>query len=104
MMIARGLKHFLIMGLLTLAMAGPAWAAGGAPPAIAEQTLYKFCSQSNCLDGAFPNSPLVVDAAGNLYGTSHYGGSQDHGLVFKLTPTNTGWTQTVDSGVPTGKG
>ena len=99
MTIARGLKHFFVVGLFTLAMAGPGLAAGGpqggAPPAITEQTIYKFCSQTNCLDGAFPNSPLVIDGAGNLYGTSQYGGNQDNGLVFKLTPTGTGWSETV---------
>src|SRR5437660_147922 len=99
MTIARGLKHFFVVGLFTLAMAGPGLAAGGpqggAPPAITEQTIYKFCSQTNCLDGAFPNSPLVIDGAANLYGTSQYGGNQDNGLVFKLTPTGTGWSETV---------
>ena len=33
-------------------------------------TLYSFCSQSNCADGAHPNGNLAQDAAGNFYGTT----------------------------------
>jgi uncharacterized repeat protein (TIGR03803 family) len=35
-------------------------------------------------DGFFPSSPLVQDAAGNLYGTTASGGASDGGTVFKL--------------------
>jgi uncharacterized repeat protein (TIGR03803 family) len=37
-------------------------------------------------DGQTPNSTLVRDALGNLYGTTAYGGSADYGTVFKLSP------------------
>jgi uncharacterized repeat protein (TIGR03803 family) len=44
--------------------------------------------------GALPQSALVADAAGNLYGTTPYGGA--FGVVFKLTLSKSGaWTQTV---------
>jgi hypothetical protein len=36
--------------------------------------LYTFCADSQCADGSVPNS-LIMDAAGNLYGTTAYGGS-----------------------------
>jgi uncharacterized repeat protein (TIGR03803 family) len=35
------------------------------------------------------NSPLIIDAAGNLYGTSGNGGDFKDGSVFKVTPTGT---------------
>jgi uncharacterized repeat protein (TIGR03803 family) len=47
-----------------------------------ETTLYSFTGQS---DGGYPFAELVLDAAGNLYGTtSHFGSSGGCGTVFKL--------------------
>jgi len=50
-------------------------------------------------DGAGPASGLVMDAAGNLYGATTFGGNADpnpDGVVFKLTPgLNNSWTETV---------
>ena len=37
-------------------------------------------------DGRLPNGGLLRDAAGNLYGTTRFGGASDNGVVFKLTP------------------
>jgi uncharacterized repeat protein (TIGR03803 family) len=48
-------------------------------------TLYSFCSQSNCTDGASPVSGLVQDAEGNLYGTTYREGVGGAGTVFKIT-------------------
>src|SRR6266851_3337530 len=88
-----------IAGLLALATGGLGFAnaelRASAVPSVTEQTVYRFCSQSNCADGAVPTSRLVIDGAGNLYGTTALGGSHDHGTVFKLVPTNTGWAETV---------
>jgi len=36
-------------------------------------------------DGASPYSRLIRDAAGNLYGTTSFGGAFDYGTVFKLS-------------------
>jgi uncharacterized repeat protein (TIGR03803 family) len=36
--------------------------------------LYKFCSVAGCTDGATPMAGLLLDAAGNLYGTTLGGG------------------------------
>jgi uncharacterized repeat protein (TIGR03803 family) len=53
-------------------------------------TLYSFCSQTNCTDGAYPYAGLVQAANGDLYGTTNYGGvNGDFGTVFKITPTGT---------------
>lgn len=49
-------------------------------------TLYSFCSQTNCTDGALPEAGLVQAANGNFYGTTFYGGAHDAGTVFEVTP------------------
>jgi uncharacterized repeat protein (TIGR03803 family) len=41
--------------------------------------------------GEGPMSGVIMDAAGNLYGTTFGGGAYSQGSVFKLTPTNGGW-------------
>jgi uncharacterized repeat protein (TIGR03803 family) len=41
-----------------------------------------------------PMSGVIMDAAGNLYGTTFGGGAYSQGSVFKLTPTNNGWVFT----------
>lgn len=41
-----------------------------------------------------PPASLVMDAAGNLYGTTLSGGEYQAGSVFKLTPTAGGWIYT----------
>src|ERR1039457_179507 len=51
-------------------------------------TLYSFCSQSGCTDGAGPEAGLVQAANGNFYGTTYYGGTNG-GTVFKITPGGT---------------
>ena len=55
---------------------------------------YSFCSQLSggvCLDGAGPDAGLIMDASGNLYGTTPVGGPTDNGTVFEIsqvTPTS----------------
>jgi uncharacterized repeat protein (TIGR03803 family) len=61
-----------------------------------EHVLYSFCASANCSDGGEPVGGLVFDSAGNLYGTTVRGGSQDSGVVFQLTPGAGGkWTENV---------
>jgi len=51
-------------------------------------TLYSFCSESGCADGAFPVAGLLQTADGNLYGITLSGGRPaDGGTVFEITPT-----------------
>ena len=57
-----------------------------------------------------PQGNLVMDVNGNLYGTTYTDGAYEFGSVFKLTPTNGGWTYTSlhdftdgdDGGLPVG--
>jgi uncharacterized repeat protein (TIGR03803 family) len=49
-------------------------------------TLYTFCTQGNCTDGAGPIAALVQATDGGLYSTTSGGGSIGYGTVFKITP------------------
>jgi uncharacterized repeat protein (TIGR03803 family) len=63
-----------------------------------ETILYQFCSLPNCADGQSPRAGVIFDASGNLYGTTKYGGANQHGTVFKLAPPSApggSWTETV---------
>jgi len=53
-----------------------------------QTTIHSFCSQSNCSDGDFPGQ-LILGADGNFYGTTSYGGSNNAGTFFKITPQGT---------------
>ena len=47
-------------------------------------------------DGAVPSSPLLFDAAGNLYGETYVGGKGNGaGTVFKLASTGNSWTEDI---------
>ena len=48
-----------------------------------ETVLYSF---SGGVDGSNPNGNLLLDGAGNVYGTTPYGGTEDEGVVFEITP------------------
>ncbi len=61
-----------------------------------ETVLYRFCSAMNCTDGATPlYASLIFDRAGNLYGTTEFGGAYANGTVFELSPNGGGWNETV---------
>jgi uncharacterized repeat protein (TIGR03803 family) len=61
-------------------------------PAGNETVLYTFGGRS----GKNPDSVLLFDSQGNLYGTAGYGGSNDSGVVFEVSPQQGGlWSETV---------
>jgi uncharacterized repeat protein (TIGR03803 family) len=66
--------------------------------------LYTF----NFTDGSGPNGGLILDSAGNLYGTTQFGGSSNRGIIFKLSPTGQEtvlyvFTGSTDGGIPIGR-
>ncbi|HEY5177522.1 MAG TPA: choice-of-anchor tandem repeat GloVer-containing protein [Terriglobales bacterium] len=57
-----------------------------------ESILYSFPGGTG---GAGPDGGVIFDAAGNLYGTTDWGGTSAWGVVFELTPSASGWTENV---------
>jgi uncharacterized repeat protein (TIGR03803 family) len=60
--------------------------------------LVSFCSLANCADGFLPQASLIVDANGNLFGSTSFGGanagSSDFGTVFEIAKTAPGYAST----------
>jgi hypothetical protein len=64
-----------------------------------ETTIHTFTGD----DGAYPYAPVVLDAAGNVYGTTLYGGRHSNicpgagcGTAFELSPSSGGtWRETL---------
>ena len=82
--------------LLTLALVcvvlSLASKAFGVTPASTINVIYSFAGDE---DGEYTDTDLVIDSAGNLYGTSVLGGAFGSGTVFQLTPSDNGWVHTV---------
>ena len=65
--------------------------------AYTHKLLYSFCSTggTSCTDGQSPEDAPIMDSAGNLYGTTQFGGAHGKGTVFELMPNSkkTAYTQ-----------
>ncbi len=61
-------------------------------------TLVSFNS-SNGSDGRLPHAGLIIDAAGNLFGTTRLGGATGNGTVFEVTinSTSTGYASSPNT-------
>jgi uncharacterized repeat protein (TIGR03803 family) len=62
----------------------------------------------NFTDGSAPNGGLILDTAGNFYGTTQFGGKSNRGLIFKLDPKGQQtilytFTGVSDGGIPIGR-
>jgi uncharacterized repeat protein (TIGR03803 family) len=63
------------------------------------KTLYSFGGYNG--DGHSPYAGLIMDKSGNLFGTTQFGGKygcgtgDGCGVVFKLTRSKAGWTETI---------
>lgn len=60
-----------------------------------EKLIHTF--QSNAEDGELPTGGLLIDGAGNLYGTTQNGGTAGSGVLFKLTYSSSqaAWVETI---------
>ena len=68
------------------------------PPAAGQSAWTRTVLQTfGGTNGYYPIGAMVADAAGDIYGTTLGGGTNDDGVVFELTPPTTGanWTETV---------
>jgi uncharacterized repeat protein (TIGR03803 family) len=93
----------LVLGLfvlmVTLTLAAAAWCS--------EKVIHDFTEKNNT--GTNPETGVIADAAGNLYGTAFFANPKFPGVVYKLTHSNGTWTETVlytfigggDGGSPT---
>ena len=71
-------------------LGGGGWNAGVVfklSPGGRETVLHDF--NDIVTDGSNPQDGLIQDAAGNLYGTTVYGGVDNAGIIFEVTPTGT---------------
>jgi uncharacterized repeat protein (TIGR03803 family) len=57
-----------------------------------ETLLWRF---SDAPDGSYPTGGVVRDQNGALYGQTEHGGAYGLGSVFKLTPTRSGYSETI---------
>lgn len=56
--------------------------------------IYGLSLTNQCYTYGGPEASLTMDANGNLYGTATVDGAYTGGSVFKLTPSDGGWTYT----------
>jgi uncharacterized repeat protein (TIGR03803 family) len=74
--------------------AGVVWKLTPTRSGYSESVLYSFTAFSD--DGMTPEGPVVMDSSGDLYGTtSEGGGTNSGGTVFKLTPSDSGYTESI---------
>jgi len=57
-----------------------------------ENPIYSFASEN---DGINPPAGVTLDAHGNLYGTTSLGGALGFGTIYELSPSASGWTETI---------
>jgi uncharacterized repeat protein (TIGR03803 family) len=59
-----------------------------------EKQLHAFTATNG--DGQNPQEGVTLDSAGNVYGTTYYGGTQGYGMIFQLSPqSNGGWKEKI---------
>src|SRR5712692_11290768 len=88
---------YLVSGVLAVLalvamQVSSAWATTVTKATGTTKVVYSFAGED---DGEYPSTELILDGAGNLYGTTVQGGDLGTGTVFELTPSGGAWTHTV---------
>jgi uncharacterized repeat protein (TIGR03803 family) len=52
----------------------------------AQHVLHAFCPKAHCRDGNQPSAGIALDGLGDLYGVTAKGGTNNKGVVFRLSP------------------
>jgi uncharacterized repeat protein (TIGR03803 family) len=68
---------------------GGVFELSSSPSGWTETVLYSFTDGS---DGTLPVGGLILDSAGNLYGSTSHGGTGGGGTIFELSPSGNSWT------------
>ena len=61
-------------------------------PSGIEHVIYRFKGGTDALN---PAAGVTLDAKGNLYGTTSFGGANGIGAIYKLSPAGSGWKETI---------
>jgi uncharacterized repeat protein (TIGR03803 family) len=82
--------------------AGNVFELSPGPDGWSETVLYSF--NPNGGDGFLPQAALILDARGDLYGTTKIGGANGYGIVFELKSTPGGWKERILHSFPAFEG
>jgi uncharacterized repeat protein (TIGR03803 family) len=72
---------------------GTVWESSPSGKGWTTRVIYSFGATATDANNAV--SAVTVDAQGNLYGTTSFGGANGVGAIYKLTPSGSGWTESV---------
>jgi uncharacterized repeat protein (TIGR03803 family) len=67
----------------------------GADNSWTETVLHSFNFTNDGTEGYYPLSGVIMDASGNLYGTTQWGGTYNSGTVYRLKPAGETWIETL---------
>jgi uncharacterized repeat protein (TIGR03803 family) len=71
---------------------GIAWKLTKSNGSWSESILHTFGTGN---DGALPTDGVILDPSGNVYGTTSFGGAGQLGTVYELSPSGSGYTETI---------